>query len=100
MKKKLLIVVDMLNDFCNPKGALATSPITGEVYAAPIIDTVKAVIDRFRKSGDSIIYLADAHKEDDKEFARFPKHAVKGTWGSLIIDELRPNTFRVQEHAI
>ena len=98
--KKVLIVVDMLNDFCDPKGALATSPITGKIYAGPIISAVKAVVDKFRKSMDIIIWLSDAHVKNDKEFERFPKHAVKGTWGSLVIDELRPDTFRVQEYVI
>jgi nicotinamidase-related amidase len=85
--EKVLIVVDMLNDFCHPKGVLATSPITNELYAKSIIANVKTVVDYFRESSDPIIWLADAH---DKEFDRFPKHAVKGTWGSKIIDELRP----------
>lgn len=90
--RKLLIVVDMLNDFCNEKGVLATSPITGKVYAEPIIANVKTAVDYFRKDCEPIIWLADAHEENDKEFDRFPKHAVKGTWGAKIIDELNPGT--------
>jgi len=89
--KKLLIVVDMLNDFCSAKGVLATSPITGKVYAKPIINPIKALVKKFRKDESFIVWLADAHAEDDKEFERFPKHAVKGTWGSRIISELKPD---------
>ena len=90
--KKLLIVVDMLNDFCSAKGVLATSLITNEVYAKPIISPIKALVKKFRKKDeDFIVWLADAHAEDDKEFKRFPKHAVKGTWGSKVINELRPD---------
>ena len=88
--RSLLIIVDMLNDFCNKKGALATSPITNKVYAEPIIPVIKEVVDYFRANSEPIIWLADAHEEDDKEFDRFPKHAVRGTWGSKVIEELNP----------
>lgn len=88
--KKLLIVVDMLNDFCHKDGALAKSIITEEFYALPIIDRVKAEVTKFRSAGDAIIWICDAHAEDDKEFDRFPPHAIKDTWGAEIIDELGP----------
>lgn len=80
---KALIVVDMLNDFINKKGAL----YCGQT-AEDIVPFIKGRIDEYRKNGDAIIYLQDAHDEDDKEFERFPKHAVKGTWGWEIIPEL------------
>jgi len=63
---RLLIVVDMLNDFCSAKGALATSPVTGKLYAKSIINPVKALVKEFRKNEDFIVWLADAHAEDDK----------------------------------
>ena len=88
---KLLIVVDMLNDFCDPKGVLATSLITNEVYAAPIIPDVGMLVGMYRDQDLPIIWLADAHAKDDKEFDRFPPHAIKGTWGADIIDHLGPN---------
>ena len=90
-KDRLLIVVDMLNDFCDPKGVLATSLVTNEVYAEPIITPVKGLVDLYRDNDSPIIWLADAHAKDDKEFDRFPPHAVKGTWGAGIIDVLDPN---------
>jgi len=89
--KKLLIVVDMLNDFCSAKGVLATSPITNEVYAKPIISPIKNLVKQFRQTESFIVWLADAHDENDKEFERFPRHAVKDTWGSKIINELGPD---------
>lgn len=90
MSKKLLIVVDMLNDFCDPKGVLATSLITNEVYAAPIIEPVRQLVEMHRNQALPIIWLADNHARDDKEFDRFPPHAVKDTWGAQVIDVLRP----------
>ena len=85
MSKKVLIIVDMLNDFVDEKGAL----YCGE-SAREIVPFVKEKLDASRKRGDSIIYLQDSHDEDDKEFEKFPKHCVVGSWGSSIIDELKP----------
>lgn len=81
---KILIVVDMLNDFCHEKGKLYCGPAARE-----IIPFIKSRIDEYRKAEDGmVVYLTDAHEEDDKEFARFPKHAIAGTWGNDIIFEL------------
>jgi nicotinamidase-related amidase len=39
-----------------------------------------------------VIYICDTHASDDKEFTKFgwPPHAVKGTKGAEVVDELRP----------
>lgn len=80
--KKMLVVVDMLNDFINPNGALYVSG------AERIVDRVADIIKKHRAEGNVIIYLADNHKEDDVEFDRFPKHCVAGTEGAQIVQEL------------
>ena len=85
MTKRALIVVDMLNDFVDEKGALYCGP-----SAKDIIPFIKNRIDTYRKSGDLIVYLQDSHDEDDKEFEKFPKHSVTGTWGNQIIPDLTP----------
>ena len=79
---KALIVVDMLNDFVHKNGTLFFQ------QGADIIDAVKKRLDVHMAEGSVIIFLCDAHAEDDKEFARFPKHAVKGTWGAGVVAEL------------
>ncbi len=81
---KVLIVVDMLNDFVHGEGALFFES------GASIIPAVKKRIAAHRAIGSKIIYINDAHDKDDKEFDRFPPHAIEGTWGSQIIDELAP----------
>ena len=81
--KKTLIVVDMLNDFLKPDGGLYCGPT-----AEAIIPAVKAKVDEYFKNGDHIIFLADAHDEDDLEFNRFPKHCIDGTKGANLIDTL------------
>jgi nicotinamidase/pyrazinamidase len=85
MNRRVLLVIDVLNDFLNPQGAL----YCGE-HTKSIVPVIRALIDRFQSAGDPVIYLCDAHAPDDKEFELFAMHAVKDTWGSQIISELRP----------
>jgi nicotinamidase/pyrazinamidase len=85
MSRKALLVIDVLNDFLNPQGAL----YCGE-HTKSIVPVIRALLDRFQSAGDTVIYLCDAHAPDDKEFELFATHAVKDTWGSQIIPELRP----------
>jgi len=80
---KLLIVVDMLKDFINPNGALFCGP-AGEAIIPFVVDEVS----EHRANGDPIIFLADNHDENDKEFDRFPKHCVAGTEGAELISVL------------
>jgi nicotinamidase/pyrazinamidase len=88
--KDLLIVVDMINAFCHTKGALAKSIVNGEFYGVDVIPNVKGLVDIYRHNQDPIIWLYDNHAPDDKEFDRFPPHAVKDTWETGIVDQLDP----------
>ena len=85
MIKSALIVVDMLNDFIDEKGALYCGQ-----SARDIIPFVRLRLEAHRRAGSLVVFLHDAHAEDDLEFEKFPKHCVAGTWGSRIIDELAP----------
>lgn len=89
--KKLLIPIDLLNDFCDQKGALAKSIITGKYYGIDVVMHAAGVVDSFRADGSSIIWLGDWHKKDDKEFDRFPAHAIMNTWGAQIVEDLIPD---------
>jgi nicotinamidase/pyrazinamidase len=83
--KKALIVVDMLNDFIEEKGALFCGK--GAKRAVPYI---RSLIDSYRRDNGVIIYVCDSHSKNDKEFSRFPPHCVKGTWGAEVVRELEP----------
>ena len=83
MSRKTLIVVDMLNDFLKPDGKLYCGPT-----AEAIIPGVIALVQKYKDNDDVILFLADAHDEDDLEFKRFPKHCVAGTEGAELIEEL------------
>lgn len=82
--RSALLVIDMLNDFVLPGAPL-------EVPAAKaIIPAVGRRIDEARQTGIPVIYLCDAHAEDDPEFKAWPPHAVKGSIGAAVIEELKP----------
>jgi nicotinamidase/pyrazinamidase len=85
MGKTALIVADMLNDFLDPGGSLYVGP-----QAREIIPFVARKIAEFRRRGQVVIFVCDAHAPDDREFRFFPAHAVKGSWGARIIPELPP----------
>ena len=84
--KRLLIVVDMQNDFVT--GSL------GSLRAEAIVPAVKEKIEEYRKSGDRVIFTRDTHSEnylETQEGKRLPVvHCIKGTFGHQIIDELIP----------
>ena len=87
MIKSALIVVDMLNDFIDEKGALYCGQ-----GARDIVPFVHLRLEAHRRAGNLVVYLQDAHAKDDREFEKFPPHCVAGTWGSRIIDDLAPQS--------
>ncbi len=85
MGRKSLLVIDMLNDFMDRRGALYCGD-----PGRRIIPVIQSLVRWFNRDGHQVIFLRDAHRPDDQEFDRYPAHAVKGTWGSEIIPELQP----------
>ncbi len=84
-RKKAIIIADMLRDFMEKGGALYCGD-----KARRIIPAVRKSINGFRKDRALVIYAQDAHKPDDKEFKLFGRHSVKGSRGSEILPELKP----------
>ena len=78
--KKLLIVVDMQNDFIT--GTL------GSPQAQEILPNVKAKIEGYKQSGGSVIFTRDTHRDNylsTQEGRYLPVvHCVEGTHGHLI----------------
>jgi nicotinamidase/pyrazinamidase len=81
--KKILIIVDMLNDFIKKDGKLYCG-----ASAEAIVNLVKEKAEEYVKNEDWIFFLADGHEPDDLEFKRFPEHCVNGSFGSELIKEL------------
>lgn len=83
--RKVLIVVDMQNDFIN--GSLGTKE------AQAIVPNVKRKIQEYRQRGDEIIFTRDTHQEnylDTQEGKKLPvKHCIENTYGWQIAEELK-----------
>lgn len=83
LNNKAVLVIDMLNDF-----------VTGDQRcerAKHIIPNLKKLIQGARKHNVPVIYLNDAHYPQDFEVVeKWGKHAVKGTKGAEVIQELKP----------
>jgi nicotinamidase-related amidase len=84
--QRALLIIDMLNDFVRP-GAPLEVPHNREILPALQQRLLNA-----RRDGTPIIFINDAHALNDSEFSRmgWPPHAVKGTEGAAVIEELAP----------
>jgi nicotinamidase/pyrazinamidase len=79
----VVLVVDMQRGFLEEGYPL----FCGEAARA-VIPRVQELLDRELARGSTIIFTADAHAPDDKEFQMWPPHCVKGTREAEIIPEL------------
>jgi nicotinamidase-related amidase len=78
-----LLVLDMLTDFTSGKLA---NPAT-----AQIIEPIAALVRAARERDDwLVIYGNDAHRPGDFELSVFGEHAMSGSPGAAVIDELAP----------
>ena len=84
IKKKILIVVDMQNDFID--GSLGTKE------AESIVEKVQAKIEQYKKEGQTVIFTRDTHKQDylsSQEGKNLPiEHCIEFTDGWKISDKL------------
>ena len=81
--KKVLIVIDMLNGFCDEKGALFIGP-----EVRKIIPFVASKVQETCNEGGKALFVCDNHRVDDPEFAQWPPHCVAGSWESKVIPEI------------
>lgn len=79
-----LLVVDMLNDFLDPEGAMPLPE--GRTLYAPI----KRLLDSCRSRGVPVIWICDEHPPNDREFEKRAVHCLAGEWGARIVDDLDP----------
>lgn len=80
--KKAVVVIDMLQDF-----------VYGELKnkrAEKIIPPLKRLLNHARKKGWLVVYANDAHLPGDPEEKVWGKHAMAGSSGAEVIDELSP----------
>jgi nicotinamidase/pyrazinamidase len=79
-----LLIIDMIKDFVDRDGSLAVPA------ALETVQPIAELLNEARERNVPVIYINDAHDPDDIEFEFWPPHAVVGTEGSAIIDELKP----------
>ena len=89
---KVLIVVDMLNDFIHPEGKLHFPK------AASVVEPCLRLRRAFQDAGLPVVHAADAHPADSREFADWPPHCLAGSWGARVIDELAPAAGELVAH--
>jgi nicotinamidase-related amidase len=80
---RAVIVVDMLRGFLEPGFAL----FGGEACRA-ILPATRMYLELERAAGSLLVFLADTHDPDDREFQMFPPHCVRGTTEVEIVPEL------------
>jgi nicotinamidase/pyrazinamidase len=82
-----LIVVDVQNDFADPRGTLYV--VGGE----HVVAFVNEQVERARAVGSPVFYTQDWHPPSTPHFAKdggtWPVHCVAGTWGAELHPDLR-----------
>ncbi len=78
---RALLIVDMIHDFVDGK--------FGSENARKIVPIIKALARNFREDG-IVVYLKDSHSKEDPELRVWGEHAMDGTWGSEIVEALKP----------
>jgi nicotinamidase/pyrazinamidase len=81
-----LIVVDVQNDFADPRGSLYVAG--GE----EVVVALGAIVPAAGASGAPVVYTQDWHPPDTPHFAKdggtWPVHCVAGTWGAELVRDL------------
>jgi nicotinamidase/pyrazinamidase len=84
--KAALIVVDVQNDFADPRGSLYVRD------AEAVIPIINEQVDAARTAGAFIVYTQDWHPPSTPHFKKdggiWPVHCVKGTWGAQFHPDL------------
>jgi nicotinamidase/pyrazinamidase len=84
--KTALLVVDVQNDFADPRGSLYVTD--GDV----VVDVINREIVRAKSAGGLVVYTQDWHPASTPHFAKdggiWPVHCVMDTWGAEFHPEL------------
>jgi nicotinamidase-related amidase len=83
-KKHCVVIIDMLNDFIDEKGALLCK------NGQRIVPKIRELVDFSHNQNIQVVHVQEAHRKNDRDFRVRPVHAIKGTWGSEFIPELQP----------
>jgi nicotinamidase/pyrazinamidase len=85
--KTALLVVDVQNDFADPKGSLYVEE--GE----KVVPVINREIESAQAAGALVVYTQDWHPDVTPHFQKYggvwPVHCVRGSWGAAFAPELR-----------
>lgn len=87
-KHTAVLVIDMLNDFCKPGGAMVLPGYE------QLLSPQHTVIETARAFGAPIVFVVDTHRATarrEREFLKRTPHCIEGSWGARIVDELAPH---------
>ena len=82
--RSAVLVVDMLNDFLEPSGAMPL-PEGRRLY-----EPIRRLLGSAREHGSPVIWVCDTHPPGDREFDKRSVHCLTGTWGAQIVEALQP----------
>jgi nicotinamidase-related amidase len=90
-RKSAILVIDLANDFVFAGGVIADAGGADyQARAQAIVPTLKKLLDAARAAGVAVVYATDAHTPADTELAKWPPHAMKGTWQAEIVPDIAP----------
>jgi len=78
----VLVIVDMVNDFLKPGGALYCGDDSRRIIG-PLVN----LAEQFYLRGDPVIFVNDLHQDNDPEFKLFGPHCLPNTEGAERIEE-------------
>ena len=84
-ERTAVLVVDMINEFLEDGGLMVLA--SGRALYQPI----QELVDAAHAAGAGVIWLRDEHPDlSDPEFRKRIVHCLKGTWGTQVVDALKP----------
>ena len=85
--KAALIVVDVQNDFADPRGSLSVAG------GAEIVPVINAEIEKAEADGALVVYSQDWHPATTRHFKKdggiWPVHCIAETWGAAFFPALQ-----------
>ena len=84
--KTLLLIVDMENESCHPKGNRYSERVAG------IIPDIVKLRDHVRAAGGRVVHTQSVRRPDALEFTLFNNviRKMEGTWAAEFVDALKP----------
>ena len=80
-----LLIIDMLNEYVSPNGKIYCEE------ANKIIPNIIDLRSALKELGGKVIYVNTSHLGDgDPEIQKWGQHAMRGTWGAEVTEELKP----------